>query len=60
MRGAIIAHQEMGLEPAPLSAEILEYLEDKTMEETVPGKGLDYLDSSDSLDALRTFIGGVP
>ena len=27
------------------------------MEETVPVKGLDYLDSSDSLDALRTFIG---
>jgi len=57
LRGAVIAHQEMGLEPAPLSAEIREYLEVKTMEETVPGKGLDYLDSSDSLDALRTFIG---
>ncbi|MCP4666233.1 MAG: uracil-DNA glycosylase [Deltaproteobacteria bacterium] len=41
----------MGLEPAPLSAETLEYLEGETVGETLPGQGFD------SLDAMRTFIG---
>jgi DNA polymerase len=57
LRGAIIAHHEIGLEPAPLSAGILEYLEENTMEETVPGKEPDCLESSDSLDALRALVG---
>jgi uracil-DNA glycosylase family 4 len=54
LKGLIMINEEMGLEPPPVSAEALNYLEVETLRDQDKTKGVDNLST---LEALRAFLG---